>query len=49
MRTRFWWESQKKKPLVRIGHRWENIIKKDLDVLWAGFFCLRIWTSGGLW
>jgi hypothetical protein len=37
----FGWEPEKKIPLGRLGHRWEDYIKTDLkgtgDGVWIGF------------
>jgi hypothetical protein len=46
---RVWWKSQKR-PLERIGRRWEENIKIDLRErgwVWIGLIWLRIWASGG--
>jgi hypothetical protein len=32
-RQRFWWESQKEKPLERPGRRWEDNIKKYTRII----------------
>jgi hypothetical protein len=51
--TRFWWESQRKRPLGRPRRRWENGIRMDLGEIglggvWIGFDWLRTGTGGGL-
>jgi hypothetical protein len=43
---------ERKKPIRRLGHRWEDGIKVDLREIgwgvWSGFAWLRIGHSGGL-
>jgi hypothetical protein len=42
-----------KRPLARLGHRWEDGIRTKLREIgwgvWSGFASFRIGTSGGLW
>jgi hypothetical protein len=32
----FWWGNLREKPLGRPGHRWEDNVKKDLQVVGCG-------------